>query len=189
MPNIAIIYFSGTGTTQLASEFVAEGVNSVDGVQAVILKIEGSDIREGRWENDEIAAQLDTVDGIIFGTPTYMGGVSSQMKSFMDAMAPRWYTSSWRDKIGAAFSVSSLAAGDKLNTFSDLVVFAMQMGMVWCGTGGNFSEGVNPNGFYLGAGLQAPATADGQFSEADRKTAEYLGRRVAEVILRQQPVA
>jgi len=107
------------------------------------------------------------------------------MKTFMDAMAPRWYTSAWKDKIAAGFSVSSLAAGDKLNALQTILVFSMQMGMIWVGTGGNFSQGVNVHGFYLGAGLQSKTGQQEEaFSEPDINTAEFLGKRVAEVLTR-----
>ena len=180
-PTISVVYFSGTGNTEIAANAVLAGCESVSDVDVVLIAITGEDIDAGRWSNDNIAAQLDASAAIIFGTPTYMGSVSAQFKAFMDAMAPRWYTGAWRNKIGAAFTVSSLISGDKLNTLNDLVVFAMQMGMIWCGTGGNFAEGVNSHGFYLGAGLQS--LGEGGFSETDVKTAEYLGQRVAGLTL------
>jgi|TARA_B110000285_G_scaffold171651_1_gene192128 NAD(P)H dehydrogenase (quinone) len=185
MKIITIIYFSGTGNTKLAAEAVLQGCQTVDGVSVQLLEIVGADIIEGRWVNEDIATALDSSDAIIFGTPTYMGSVAGQMKTFMDAMAPRWYTSAWKDKIAAGFSVSSLAAGDKLNALQTILVFSMQMGMIWVGTGGNFSQGVNVHGFYLGAGLQSKTGQQEEvFSEPDINTAEFLGKRVAEVLTR-----
>lgn len=151
----------------------------MDGVGVTPFEITGDNIAGGRWENDEMAGALDTMDAIIFGSPTYMGSVAGQMKGFLDAMAPRWFTQAWRDKIGAAFTVSSLSAGDKLNALQDFVTFAMQMGMIWCGTGGGFQDGVNHHGFYMGAGLQA-STPD-QLTEQELATAIYLGERVAKI--------
>ncbi len=181
MSEVAVIYFSGTGTTRTAAEHVVKGCGKVDGINVTLLEIVGEDIDQGRWQNDDLAAQLDAADAIIFGSPTYMGAVSGQMKCFMDAMAPRWYTAAWRDKIGAAFTVSSLAAGDKLNALTDFVTFGMQMGLIWCGTGGSFGDGVNAHGFYLGAGLQSGP--DG-FTEIDIATAEFLGERVGHLVTR-----
>lgn len=185
MKTVTILYFSGTGNTKLAVDAVSQGCQSVEDISVECLEIVGTDIIEGRWANEDIAAALDKSDAIIFGTPTYMGSVAGQMKTFMDAMAPRWYTAAWRDKIAAGFTVSSLAAGDKLNALQTILVFSMQMGMVWVGTGGNFSQGVNVNGFYLGAGLQSQSEAgDEIFSVADINTAEFLGKRVAELLTR-----
>ncbi len=183
MAKIGVVYFSGTGTTAGLASAVIEGARSA-GADVLYLPILGSDIVNGRWVNDEIAAKLDDCDAIIFGTPTYMGSISSQMKAFLDAMAPRWFTQQWRNKIASGFSASSLAAGDKLNTFYGLATFAMQMGMIWCGTGASFIEGINPNGFYFGAA--ATASTPDQLTQIDLKTGNHLGARVVELCLRQR---
>lgn len=47
-------------------------------------------IKNGRFENEEFLNKLDTADSIIFGSPTYMGMVSGQMKCFLDATSSRW---------------------------------------------------------------------------------------------------
>ncbi len=52
-----------------------------------VIPIERKDIIGGRWKNGEVLAQLDASDGIIFGSPTYMGSVAGRMESFLDATA------------------------------------------------------------------------------------------------------
>ncbi len=177
MRRIGLVFFSGSGTTRKLTVSVVESINAA-GAQLVVCEVNGSDIVEGRWSNEELASALDDCDGIIFGTPTYMGGVSAQLKSFMDAMAPRWFTQTWNGKLAAAYTVSSLEAGDKLNALQDISTFAMQMGMIWVGTGASFSDGMNANGFYLGAG--ATASTPDQLKEIDVKTAGFLASRVVE---------
>jgi len=174
--NVGIIYFSGTGTTARVAEQLAAGVEATSAT-AHLLPILGTDIHEGRWVNDEIAERLDNCNAIIFGSPTYMGSVSAQMKSFMDAMAPRWFTGTWKDKVASAFTASSLASGDKLNAFTGFSVFAMQMGMIWCGNAANLATGLNPNGFYFGTG--AVASTPDQLTEVDLDGAKAQGQRVA----------
>lgn len=180
MTQIAILYFSGTGTTARLAEAVIAGVEQT-GAQALDLPISGSDIIEGRWQNDVQAAQLDQCAAIIFGSPTYMGSVAGQLKAFFDAMAPRWFSQAWKNKIASGFTASSLASGDKSATFVTMTTFAMQMGMIWCGTGASFSDNLNANGFYFGAG--ATASAPDQLSEMDLATGTHLGARVAELAL------
>lgn len=176
MAKVGVIYFSGTGTTARLAESVIEGAKEA-GADVLDLPIQPSDISEGRWVNDEQAAQLDSCHAIIFGSPTYMGSVSGQLKSFFDAMAPRWFTQAWRDKLGAGFSASSLTSGDKSGAFIAMNTFAMQMGMLWVGTGVSFSDGLNPNGHYLGVG--ATASSPDQLTEIDLNTGKHLGKRVA----------
>ena len=178
MTTVGVVYFSGSGTTAKLAESVITGATEA-GASVLDLPIVGTDIIEGRWANDGIAESLDSCDAIIFGTPTYMGSVSGQLKSFMDAMAPRWFAQTWRNKLASGFTASSLASGDKSGAFTAMTNFAMQMGMVWVGTGASFSEGLNPNGFYYGAG--ATASTPDQLTEIDLKTGQHLGGRVVEV--------
>ncbi|MEY2612326.1 MAG: hypothetical protein RL069_1138, partial [Planctomycetota bacterium] len=84
MKNIAIVYFSAGGHTQQLALGIAEGARSVPQTNAVLLRIENSDFRDGRWKNDETIANLDRADAIVFGSPTYMGGLAAQFKAFID---------------------------------------------------------------------------------------------------------
>ena len=179
MPNVAVIYFSGAGATRVVAEAVCQGAAEVGECQ--LYEIVGSDINEGRWQNDEIATALDAADAIIFGTPTYMGDVSAQLKSFFDAMAPRWYAQAWNGKIGGAFTVSAKHSGDKLNCLQSIFTFAMQMGMVWVGTGIGPSLDYTPDGYYIGHG--ATAMAPDAVTEIDLNTAQHLGKRIAESVV------
>jgi len=183
MTTVSIVYYSGTGHTQKMAEAVARGAGSVDGVQVNLIAIDGKDITDGRWKNDETLSLLDASDGVIFGSPTYMGSVSGQMECFLDATAERWMGQSWRDKVASGFTVSSGPSGDKFNTLMRFATFAMQQGMIWVGLGAiPDSEGFNRLSFYFGAGAQAGQEPPEETpNEPDKKTGEALGRRVAEV--------
>lgn len=85
MTKVAIVFHSASGTTGLLAQAVAEGVESVTGVKAMPLEIFGKDIVEGRYQNSELIAQLSSAQGVVFGSPTYMGSVSAQFKAFVDA--------------------------------------------------------------------------------------------------------
>ena len=105
MTTVSIIYFSGTGHTTKIAESVAKGA-ALDGVKVNLLPIRGEDIKEGRYKNEDVLAQLDASDAIIFGSPTYMGGPAAQFKAFADATGERWYVRKWANKIAAGFTVS-----------------------------------------------------------------------------------
>jgi len=124
-------------------------------------------------------------DAIIYGTPTYMGGYSAQMKAFIDACAGIWFKQSWKDKLAAGFTHSQGRSGDKLNTLQGLMVNAMQHNMVWVGTG-ILVEGpdkLNRPSSYAGAMAQS-FPPDAAVSEGDKKTCAALGTRVAEAAAR-----
>ena len=121
MSKIAIIYHSIYGHTKLQAEAVFRGAQSVPDITAKLYTTE-----EATAAMDE----LDSADAIIFGCPTYMGSLSAGMKTFIEAAAKKWFTSSWHNKIAGAFTNSSSFSGDKLNTLVGLFINAMQHGMI-----------------------------------------------------------
>ena len=183
MPTVSIIYFSGTGHTTKLAEAVTKGAASVAGVTTNLIAISGEDINKGRYANDAVFAQLDASDAIIFGSPTYMGGPAAQFKAFADACGPKWYTSAWKDKIAAGFTVSSGPSGDKLSTLHYFFTLAMQLGMIWIGLPElpMNDKGINRLSSYSGVMAQAGQEATDVAPNApDKLTGELLGRRVAE---------
>jgi NAD(P)H dehydrogenase (quinone) len=186
-PVISIVYHSGSGHTAEMAHAVAKGAASAGDVNIVEHEITEADFNQGRWMNEATLAALDESDAIIFGSPTYMGGISAQMKSFMDATSTRYLQRRWVDKIGAAFTVSGLAAGDKLNTLISCATFAMQHGMIWTGVAVSpvTGEGYNRLGFFFGAAGVALFEPPSEMPNAeDRQTGEMLGRRVAALAMR-----
>ncbi|WHO39300.1 flavodoxin family protein [Sphingobium sp. AP49] len=183
MSKIAIVYHSGFGHTDVLARDVARGVTDSGGV-ADLLRIDGLQADFG-----EFFDRLADADAIIFGSPTYMGTVSAPMKAFMDASAKVYFTKQWKDKLGAAFTVSGSPSGDKLNTLTSLAIFAAQHGMLWIGTGQNpgnnddesaATDAENRLGSFIGAMAQAANDSPDVTPKAgDRATARSLGRRVA----------
>lgn len=184
MSTVAVVYHSGYGHTAAVAKAVARGAAGVDGIAAQLISV--ADI-DKHWDN------LKAADAIIFGAPTYMGGVSAQFKAFMDASAKVWFVQSWKDKIAAGFTHSGSQNGDKFNTITQLFTFAMQHGMIWTSLGlmpgNNTSKGSVNDLNRLGgfSGLLTQSNND-QGAEAiptsDLKTAEALGARVAQVASR-----
>lgn len=177
---VAVAYHSGYGHTEVLAQAVAAGVENA-GATAVTVSV--ADIDTVNWD------ALNSADAIIFGSPTYMGSVSGQFKTFMDASSKIWFEGGWKDKLAAGFTNSSSQSGDKLNTLIQLSVYAAQQGMNWISLGlmpgNNSSQGnatdLNRIGSYLGAMAQSNADegADVTPPQADRDTAQILGARVA----------
>ena len=53
---------------------------------------------DGRWKDDEITALLNASDVIIFGYPTWMGGVLSTFKALLEGAFTLWFEQKWKDK-------------------------------------------------------------------------------------------
>lgn len=188
MTQVAIIYHSGFGHTEVLARDVARGVEATGGTP-VLLAIE-----PGQTDFAAFFAVAAESDALIFGSPTYMGTVSAPMKAFMDASAAVYFTKQWKDKLAAAFTVSGSPSGDKLNTLTSLAIFAAQHGMLWIGTGQNpgnnddtsaATDVENRLGSFIGAMAQAANdSAEVTPKAGDRATAASLGARVAEAASR-----
>ncbi len=181
---VAVVYHSAQGHTAFIAQQVVLGLQRVTGVEASLLKAE---------DLTEAPELLLDYDGLIWGSPTYLGGVSGVFKSFMDATGGLWRHQSLKGKLAAGFTVSSLPAGDKQSTLMSMVVFSMQHGMLWAGnpvmpeqhTGIPYEEAANRLGSWTGlmaqAGHHAPAH---EFAPGDIKTAYLFGANFANALLR-----
>jgi len=179
MSQLAIVYHSAHGHTEFIARHVQAGAAEVDGIAAHLVQAEDIARRPD---------QLVAYDGFIFGSPTYLGGVSGPFKSFMDATGRLWRTQQLKGKLAAGFTVSSLPAGDKQSTLLSMFVFSMQHGMLWVGnpilpeqhSGVPYDEAANRLGSWSGlmaqAGHAAPADS---FVPGDIKTARLFGRHFA----------
>lgn len=187
MPSVAIVYFSAQNHTHQLAEAVAEGAKGVPGTAVELIRIAGEQIVNGRYKNPAALATCTAADAIVFGTPTYMGGYSAQMKAFIDMASEAWFKLAWKDKVAAGFTHSQGLSGDKLSTLTGLWVNAMQHGMLWVGLGemveGTGTGHVNRLSSYAGVMAQTDGGAE-KINDGDRKSAVILGKRVAETAAR-----
>lgn len=187
MSHIAIVYHSGYKHTATLADSVQRGVLRVPGTEVSLVPVDDID---NNW------GTLEKADAIIFGSPTYMGSVSAPFKAFMDASSKAWGEQKWKDKVAAGFTNSASMSGDKLNTLVQMMIFAMQHGMIWVGLGlmpGNNSSTGSPDdlnrvGSYIGAMAQSNSDEDADHTppKSDHETAAHLGERVAKFSSRQK---
>ena len=180
-PNLSIAYHSRFGHTAVLADAVARGARAA-GARVSVIALDA--ITDSDWDT------LDSADGIIFGSATFMGNVSAGFQAFAEQTGRRCLEGTWRDKVAAGFTNSGAKAGDKLHSLMSLTVFAAQHHMHWVslglGAGWNSASGseqdLNRLGFWLGAGTQTDVDANpDQVHPADVATCEHLGRRVATV--------
>lgn len=189
MKKLAVVYHSAQGHTGHIAERVAEGAESVAATEVHVLKA------------DDLARapeELARFDGLILGSPTYLGGVSGPFKSFMDSTGRLWRSQQLKGRLASGFTVSSLPAGDKQSTLLSMFVFAMQHGMIWVGnpvipeqhSGVPYDQAANRLGSWSGLMAQAGhAAAADSFAAGDIKTARLFGKNFAEALHRLSPRA
>ncbi len=183
---IVIAYHSGYGHTKRQALAVLEGVKK-GRCEAILLDVSAIEGNE-----DEAWKALDKADGIIFGSPTYMGCVSAEFKKFADLSSKKWFTQAWKNKVAGGFTNSASMNGDKYNTIQYLWTFAMQHSMLWVGTGLQASNKLNAKrddinylGGYTGALATSPSDSDAQNhpTQGDLDTASLYGERIAQIAL------
>lgn len=183
MKSVAVIYHSGYGHTEKQAQAVASGAN----IEGVSVKLINANDVDAHWD------ELNAANAIIFGSPVYMGSVTADFKKFMEATSKLWYTRAWQNKFAAGFVNSASLNGDKQTAMFQLVTFAAQHGMLWIPLNllpANSSQSQRNDLNRMGGTLGAYAQADSDLSaevvppQGDLDTAKYLGKRVAEIVLK-----
>lgn len=129
MTNLAIIYYSSTGTVDAMARRAAEA-GEKQGAQVRLRHVEELAPAEAiasndRWQEhydrikDEPRASADDVtwaDAVLFGSPTRYGNVTSQLKQFLDTLGPQWAQGQLADKAYSGFTSSMTAHGGQETT-------------------------------------------------------------------------
>ncbi len=155
---VLILYFSKTGNTRKLAEHVAEGVGSVEGVEA-------------RLKTTQEVTKEDFVNaaGIIAGSPVYFGIMAADLKRVFDEFPG--IRKKMEGKVGAAFATSSFWAGGNETTIISIIQCMLIYGMIVVG------DPMSATGHYGAASVTAP---DDKAADIARK----LGQRVAELCKR-----
>jgi NAD(P)H dehydrogenase (quinone) len=180
---IVVVYHSGYGHTERIAEAVARGAAAVSGASVELVAAEET---PGRW------GTLGGADAVIMGAPTYMGSLSAPFKAFMDTTSHLQHVEKrWAGKIAAGFTNGASRGGDKQNSLVQLMTFAAQHQMHWVNLGLNYGNSrsyinediLNHDSCKLGVAGQADMDQGGDVAppSSDIRSAEFLGRRVAEV--------
>ena len=186
MTEIAIIHHSGYGHTHRQAEHVGRGVTKA-GATLHLLTIDA----EGNLPPEDWDVILQA-DGVLFGSPTYMGAASWQFKKFADASSKAWFTRAWQDKIFGGFTNSASFSGDKSVTLAYLQTLASQQGGLWVSLGLMPSNAkaatrldINNLGGSVGLMVQSPSDSSvDEIPQGDLDTAKQYGARVAHIAAR-----
>lgn len=191
MSNVAVIYYSSTGTNHTMAEAVAEGARSAGADVRVRLVPETApdaaiDGNPGwrafvdRMKDAPRAslADLEWADAIVFGTPTRYGNMAAQLKAFLDTTGGLWFQGKLADKVYAGFTSAQNTHGGQESTLLSLYTTVFHFGGVIVAPGYTdpvtFASGGNPYGPSV-----TTTPAGNPPTEADLAHAQYLGTRVA----------
>jgi NAD(P)H dehydrogenase (quinone) len=191
MTNVAIIYYSSTGTNHATAQAVAEGARGAGAEVRVRLVAETAPeaaiagnpawkafVERSADEPRAALADLEWADAIVFGSPTRFGNVAAQFKSFLDGAGGLWFQGKLANKVYAGFTSAQNPHGGQESTLLALYNSIYHFGGYIVTPGYTdpavFAAGGNPYGVSVTANGSGPG-------EADLAHARVLGRRVAEV--------
>lgn len=127
--NVAIIYYSATGTVHALAQAAAEGAEKA-GAQVRLRKVAETAPAEAIGANPAWAQHLKDAadvaeaghddlawaDAVLFGTPTRFGNPASQLRAFIETTGGLWYQGRLADKVYSAFTASNTAHGGQEST-------------------------------------------------------------------------
>jgi NAD(P)H dehydrogenase (quinone) len=127
--NVAIIYYSATGTLHALAQAAAEGAEKA-GATVRLRRVAETAPQAAIDANPEWARHLEETadvpvaghddliwaDAVLFGTPTRFGNPASQLRAFMESTGPLWFRGALADKVYTAFTASNTAHGGQEST-------------------------------------------------------------------------
>jgi NAD(P)H dehydrogenase (quinone) len=193
MANVAVIYYSSTGTNYATANAVAEGAQGAGAEVRVRLVAENApkEAIEGNPKWKEFVAKtakepratpddIDWADAVVFGTPTRFGNVASQLKAYLDSLGPLWAQGKLAGKLYAGFTSAINAHGGQESTLLALYTTMHHFGGLIAAPGYTdkvvYASGGNPYGPSVTTGMNGDPPTDANLAHA-----RYLGKRIAEL--------
>jgi NAD(P)H dehydrogenase (quinone) len=194
-PKVAVIYYSATGTVHQLAEHVARGALEA-GAEVRLLRVlelapKAAIDSNPAWsahvaatEDVPVATGDDAVwaDGIVFGSPTRFGNISSQLKQFIDTLGGAWARGLLADKVYSGFTATSTAHGGQESTLLALYNSVHHFG------GLVVAPGYTDPSKYVDGNPYGTSHVSGQndipVDDAARNSAAFQGRRVATIAAR-----
>jgi NAD(P)H dehydrogenase (quinone) len=161
--NLAIVYYSSTGTNYQLAQWAAEGGKQA-GAEVKIFKVQElapSSVIESNpaWKAHMEATKdvpivtpddIVQADAVIFSTPTRFGNMAAQMKQFLDTTGGIWFQGQTTNKVVSAMTSASNANGGQEATVLSLYTTMYHWGAIVVAPGYTdqslYAAGGNPYG-------------------------------------------
>lgn len=194
MPNILILYYSQGGSTKAIAEKIAQGVEyaSVEATLRTVPEISPNHEKTAPEIPEKGSVyvtkeDIKTADGIILGSPTRFGNMAAPLKYFIDTTSDLWFQGSLINKPAAVFTSTSSLHGGQETTLLSMMLPLLHHGAVIVGI--PYSETAlqqtHTGGTPYGMSHFNGVNSDKNLSQDEVVLAKALGKRVAEIALKQ----
>jgi len=186
---ILVLYYSRHGKTRRLAELIAQGVESVAGMEARLRTVPAVSTVAQATEPDIPLSGAPYVEledlaecaGLALGSPTRFGNMAAAMKYFLDGTAAQWLSGTLAGKPAAVFTSTGSLHGGQESTLLSMMIPLLHHGMMVMGLPYTLPElmttesGGSPYGATHWSGVDGnrPVTDD------EKRLAIALGRRLA----------
>jgi NAD(P)H dehydrogenase (quinone) len=194
MSEVLILYYSRHGAVKQLAQFIARGVEQVDGFSVRVRTVPGVTSVTQALEPGVPGSgapyvelrDLEECTGIAVGSPTRFGNMAAPMKYFWDQTGPLWLKGALAGKPAAVFTSSSSMHGGQETTLMSMMLPLLHHGMLIVGLPYSEPELMTTasGGTPYGASHVAGVASDQPVSEQEKKLCIALGRRLAVTTLK-----
>lgn len=125
---LSVIYDSKTGNTKQAAEWIAEGMNCLDGVEAKAISIASVD--------EEFVKESK---GIVIGSPSYAATLTPDLHAWLLSASEKY---GFAGKLGGAFATEQYTHGGGTMVLQGILTLEMVFGMLCYSGGGSYDDPV-----------------------------------------------
>jgi NAD(P)H dehydrogenase (quinone) len=190
MKDILVLYYSRHGATRELALAIAQGVDSVPGMQArvrtvppvsTVCEATAPDI-PGEGPPYAELRDLEECAGLALGSPTRFGNMAAPLKYFLDGTTPQWLSGALAGKPACVFTSTGSLHGGQETTLLSMMLPLLHHGMLILGI--PYTESLlnttQTGGSPYGASHHARADSAAHGISADEKAlAVALGARIA----------
>lgn len=193
-PYILVLFYSRTGSVAQLAQYIARGIERIDGVEARIRTVppvsttcEAVD-KSIPSEGAPYVSLEDLRDcaGLALGSPTRFGNMAAPMKYFWDTTSSLWLAGALVNKPACVFSSSSSMHGGQETTLMSMMLPLLHHGMLLLGVPYTEAElsTTQTGGTPYGVTHVAGVNNNNPMSHDEMTLAKRLGERLAKLALR-----
>ncbi len=189
MSDVLVLYYSRYGATEALAREVCRGVDSVAGMAARLRTV--PPVSANSEASEETIPEsgppyvsltdLAECTGIVMGSPTRFGNMSSALKYFIDSTVNDWMKGTLIDKPAGVFTSTSSLHGGSETTLLTMAIPLLHHGMLYVGL--PYSEEqlstTTTGGSVYGATHVTWSRNPDSLSDDEKSLAAALGQRVA----------
>ncbi len=194
MKNVLVLYYSRQGATAKMARLIARGVESVQGVEAILRTVPNI---SANCEVTEPSVptkgapyvsldELKQANGLALGSPTRFGNMAAPLKYFLEKSSGHWLSGSLVGKPAGVFTSTSSLHGGQESTLLSMMIPLLHHGMIISGLPYTESDllTTQTGGTPYGASHVAGADNSNPLSEEEKNLCKALGKRLAELAIK-----